>query len=640
MCQPKKLKITSKFLNKHSVDGPPMVKFSSKSLPVDIVDICSHPQQVPKSYTVASPVLNKRKICNDKLNLCDKNIQNTKLFKTSVAELISKEKVFSPFYNESSKELFQKLSFPQMTDLSDLISSSLSGFSNNSDVNSFVLTKPISNPPNKNSQKIYSQLLQYLPQDIMAAENTRVVRKIRIFPSTEQKELLSKCFGATRFLYNRTLDLIKSAYKNASKRLRKTAKKGCIKMIISKSTKKSGSKTSKKITKQCCNELKTKYFCSKHYKSKVNWDVPLNFQYWRNKVILKKSEIPETESWLNEIPFDTRQLVIKNVLANYKSCISNLKNKHIKQFDIRFKSKHDKNQFCLIDYRALNDKMHLWTSKFKYELNMRKGEKRWLKKYLKTHQRKKFKEAKQERKKERSDMIITREYPGIYYLHIPYIKPKIKTKAKFDAIAIDPGVRTFHSFYSMNGSYGKIGDHLAERILEIDKKIDKIKSKITQTINKVNGGGYVLNKRRRQNMRKKCARLRTKIRNIINDFHWKTASYYCKNYQTIIIPKMNKERLIKKIKQQFKYSMQGDQIRKLMCLAHNKCVDRIKFKAIQYGRHVIIQNESYTSMTCGNCGILHKNLGGSKIYQCKNCLKIIDRDINGARNIMIKGLIN
>ena len=260
--------------------------------------------------------------------------------------------------------------------------------------------------------------------------------------------------------------------------------------------------------------------------------------------------------------------------------------------------------------------------------------------YRETHQLKKFGNDKLSKDSVRADMIITREYPGKYYLHIPYMKSEIDLKPKLSAIAIDPGVRSFHNFYDSTGNSGKIATKVSVKLLNMEKNVDKLKSKLTQTKGSINGDNYKINKKRRQNMRKKCAWLRTKIRNIMNDFHWKSASYYCKNYQTIIIPKMDTESLKKRIRKQHKFNPQvkGDNIRKLMTLAHNRCVDRIIFKAKQYGRKVIIHNEAYTSQTCGNCGLLNKELGANTIYSCKNCGKVSDRDTNGARNIMIRAL--
>jgi putative transposase len=54
-----------------------------------------------------------------------------------------------------------------------------------------------------------------------------------------------------------------------------------------------------------------------------------------------------------------------------------------------------------------------------------------------------------------------------------------------------------------------------------------------------------------------------------------------------------------------------------------------------------IVDESYTSKTCGVCGSINNDLGGAKIYKCINneCKLKIDRDYNGARNILLKHLI-
>ena len=50
-----------------------------------------------------------------------------------------------------------------------------------------------------------------------------------------------------------------------------------------------------------------------------------------------------------------------------------------------------------------------------------------------------------------------------------------------------------------------------------------------------------------------------------------------------------------------------------------------------------ICTEEYTSKTCGQCGTI-KNIGNKDIYCCNKCNLIIDRDVNGARNIAIKRL--
>ncbi|MCL2924232.1 MAG: transposase [Trichodesmium sp. MAG_R04] len=53
---------------------------------------------------------------------------------------------------------------------------------------------------------------------------------------------------------------------------------------------------------------------------------------------------------------------------------------------------------------------------------------------------------------------------------------------------------------------------------------------------------------------------------------------------------------------------------------------------------VVRCNEAYPSKTCTNCGNIHKNLGGSKIYKCPQCGHAVPRDINGACHIMLIAL--
>jgi putative transposase len=55
-------------------------------------------------------------------------------------------------------------------------------------------------------------------------------------------------------------------------------------------------------------------------------------------------------------------------------------------------------------------------------------------------------------------------------------------------------------------------------------------------------------------------------------------------------------------------------------------------KGIEYK----VVNEAYTSKVCTNCGNYKKDLGSAKVYNCKKCKAIIDRDVNGARNILLK----
>ena len=53
---------------------------------------------------------------------------------------------------------------------------------------------------------------------------------------------------------------------------------------------------------------------------------------------------------------------------------------------------------------------------------------------------------------------------------------------------------------------------------------------------------------------------------------------------------------------------------------------------------VLIVDEAYTSKTCGMCGHIHQSLGGNKVFRCPHCSFEIDRNVNGARNILLRFL--
>jgi putative transposase len=55
-------------------------------------------------------------------------------------------------------------------------------------------------------------------------------------------------------------------------------------------------------------------------------------------------------------------------------------------------------------------------------------------------------------------------------------------------------------------------------------------------------------------------------------------------------------------------------------------------------QELVIQDERYTSKTCGLCYNIKRNLGAAKRYLCNKCGYDVDRDVNGARNILARSL--
>jgi len=138
-----------------------------------------------------------------------------------------------------------------------------------------------------------------------------------------------------------------------------------------------------------------------------------------------------------------------------------------------------------------------------------------------------------------------------------------------------------------------------------------------------------------KNLKKELNKKRIHIRNKIKDFHNKTIKYICENYENIIMPKLNSKAIAKKMKR-IGMKKQGE---KIIELSHSKFIERLKTKIEVYkGRKLYIVSEEYTSKTCGKCGIINRELGSNRTFNCKECDYKSDRDINASRNILIKFL--
>ena len=77
----------------------------------------------------------------------------------------------------------------------------------------------------------------------------------------------------------------------------------------------------------------------------------------------------------------------------------------------------------------------------------------------------------------------------------------------------------------------------------------------------------------------------------------------------------------------------------MLTWAHYRFRQRLIHKIREYPWcKLVIVDEQYTSKTCGNCGKIHWKLGSNKTFNCPYCKKEMDRDINAARNILLRFL--
>ncbi|MEA5501321.1 zinc ribbon domain-containing protein, partial [Limnoraphis robusta Tam1] len=79
--------------------------------------------------------------------------------------------------------------------------------------------------------------------------------------------------------------------------------------------------------------------------------------------------------------------------------------------------------------------------------------------------------------------------------------------------------------------------------------------------------------------------------------------------------------------------------RNMLSFAHYRFQQFLKHKAFETGKLVLDVCEAYTSKTVSWTGEI-VNVGGSKLIKSKIDGRVMDRDINGARGIFLRALVD
>lgn len=137
----------------------------------------------------------------------------------------------------------------------------------------------------------------------------------------------------------------------------------------------------------------------------------------------------------------------------------------------------------------------------------------------------------------------------------------------------------------------------------------------------------------KQKMRKAQARMRKKISNLVKEAHFQVAHFLVKNFDVILLPTFHSKSMSCKGKRK----IGRKSVRAMLTWSHFKFKQRLKNKALEYAKTVIDVCEAYTSKTVSWTGEI-KNVGGSRVIESDGIT--LDRDLNGARNIFIRSLVD
>lgn len=490
---------------------------------------------------------------------------------------------------------------------------------------------------------------------------------IKINDSKEKEDIIKK--------YTNTIDNLKKSNKFDNKTLETKIKTYNTKMNKDINNINSVTKTLK--IKICPNDNQIKVIdkwcteCTKVYDFCVN-------KFNTNKDYFEHMDRSDKIKIFNDLYGDKKLEVydmltdeVRIFFSNLKSCNTNLTNGNIKHFTIGHKDV-TKSQSVFIPKTAIKYKGF-----YVSHLGKMKGMKNIKNLDLTTI----------------CDSRLTIDKSGNnneYYLCVTYSEKQKEKRNRFRVVTLDPGEKIFQTYFSEEG-YGNIGINIRNKILPIEQKIRRLQRILSNKINdrkeingkklcdhklnmlkkkyKKNGKEFIkqknfrdntklVNKRKIRNKIKKCYH---KIKNIVKELHNKTALYLVRNYERILLPKFETQNMVKnkkfdknyfnklacekgeeeckkEIKQVYKQRRLNGRVKFVLNnLSHYKFKLHLLNKCKEYGSELVEVTEEYTSKTCTCCGIQSQNYDKNRVKQC-SCGFKIDRDINGARNIMIKNI--
>jgi putative transposase len=378
-------------------------------------------------------------------------------------------------------------------------------------------------------------------------------RKIRVYPTSEQRKTFRKWFGSARWTYNE-----------------------CLKEIEESGV----AKEKKALRAKCLNAE-----C---------------FQVGQPKA---------KSAWVLETPFDLRDEAMADLLKAYKSSFAKGGG-----FKMRFRSKKQPRQTLAVLAKHWGHKRGEYAQVFGANV-LRAAE------------------PLPETLAYDSRLQLTKL--GEFYFCIPMplaVRHESQVPATSNdnetagVISLDPGVRTFQTGYDPSGLVVECGKYDIGRIYRLCYVLDDLQSRWSQK---------EVKHHKRYRMRRAGRRIQAKIRNLVDDLHRKLTKWLVEHYRVVLIPVFETQRMIRRGQRR----LHSKTARAMCTWSHYRFRTRLQDKVREHPWcKVIPVTEEYTSKTCGRCGQVHAKLGGNKVFRCPNCRLVVDRDINGARNILLKYL--
>jgi IS605 OrfB family transposase len=536
-----------------------------------------HPKS--KEFSLLLFLIKHDKIClSDKLHYMNRDSLTNTLTIINIPDLIINNPVLSCWWNSSITELSSKTWMPDTS--TKCIEKCLPTMGSNTWFS--VVSTQSTNIPKRVCKRSYTDTLN-------SNSNTpNGIMKIRLYPNQHQKNVLQQMFDANRYSYNKIIEVIGNKMFDFTSGVFNTAFKEARKYVTKKHMKDLG------IPERIIN---------------VN-NVVLDSAYRDvNKArdsmiaasIAKKAKTGKG-FMLDKLKYRSKKLMTSETIEIPSREIDMIK--------------EDNDLF-----------VSFFTTSFKPKKEARTG--RRTKEQIKIDKENEIKRKSAHKiriaiplPKLQFSIRLQMIKPNIYYLCIP-ISKTVEPITTNKICSVDPGVRTMLTVFDPEDKQVYMIGNNVEKLVELSKKIDIMKSKLRKFRGKRNA---------RYRLKKNMQFIQRKIKNMTNDMHHKTSKFLSENYKTIIYPKFNVKGMCKKKNR----NIGKETVRRMYLWAHYRFRELLKYKTALRGGKVVDCTEEYTSKTCTCCGRLNHILGASKKFKCPYCKYEVDRDIGAARNIYLK----
>lgn len=444
-------------------------------------------------------------------------------------------------------------------------------------------------------------------------------RKIKLRLTQKQRDILHEWFGTVRWTYNQILRGVKVTSRKVQirKEMEELKKK---KQEILQAENENADEL-KHITDKKTNLTEEMTTLEEEKEVILATNNTERQRDIRSKYIKNENFKDESMKWVLETPFDVRDGAMLDIIDAYTSNIAKWKKNSNHRFDLKYKSKH-----------AASDSIRVYDKHYsnggKIFPTFWKGASPYLKGYERLPENLGY------------DTRLQRTKRGEFYLCVLSPLDPPHPESSYDSqgldnvpnvISLDPGVRTFTTGYCPDGRVMECGNKDARRIVRLCHALDDLQSRWSAPD---------VRHRKRYRMRRAGARIRKKIRNLVDDLHCKLVKWLVLNFELVLLPKFPTQQMATKRRKDGSYRViRRSTVRSMMTWSHYRFQQRLLNKTREYSRcRVKICDEDYTSKTCGNCGCIHWKLGGNKVFKCPSCGVVLDRDVNGARNILLRYL--